>query len=213
MSEVVTITSLPANGDVAQWSESERAIADAAGLVFTHSYGAKEGQREPAPRAVVEKFLHVCRITGLDPLTRQIYCIGRLSRGNVEWAIQTSIDGFRVVAERSKKYAGQDDNEWLTPKGEWVDVFVKELHGEHPLAARVRVIRSDWTKPATGVATWDGYAQTKSNGQLTSMWEKMGPLMLAKCAEALAFRKAFPQDLSGLYTSDEMMQDLVNLKR
>lgn len=205
---VHTITTLPQNGDVEGWTPGERAMADAAGLVFTHTYGAKEGQREPAPRAVVEKFLHVCRITGLDPLTRQIYCIGRLSRGTVEWAIQTSIDGFRVVAQRSGKYAGQEDAEWLTEKGEWVDVFVKQLHGANPLAARVRVLRGDWAKPASGIATWESYVQTKSNGQVTSMWDKMGPLMLAKCAEALAFRKAFPQDLSGLYTADEMMQSV-----
>jgi phage recombination protein Bet len=175
--------------------------------VFTHSYGAKEGEREPAPRAVVEKFLHVARITGLDPLTRQLYCIGRAMGSRVEWSIQTSIDGFRVVAERSSKYAGQDAAEWLTEKGEWVDCFVPSLHGDHPLAARVKVYREDWpTRPSVGVAEWGAYVGTKRDGKPTSMWEKMGPLMLAKCAEALALRKAFPQDLSGLYTSDEMAQ-------
>lgn len=211
---VATITTLPANGDVETWTPGQRAIADAAGLVFTHTYGAREGEREPAPRAVVEKFLHVARITGLDPLTRQLYCIGRLTGGRVDWSIQTSIDGFRVVAERSKLYDGQGAAEWMSKDGVWVDAFIPSLHGKYPLAARVTVYRKDWPadRPSVGVAEWGAYVGTKRDGSPTSMWEKMGALMLAKCAEALALRKAFPQDLSGLYTSDEMAQSTIELE-
>lgn len=205
--EVTTARSaLPATGDPAQWSDQERALVIAAGLVHRVSYGPKEGQVIPAPRAVVEQFLHTARRTRLDPLARQLYCIGRMSNGEVQWSIQTSIDGFRVIAERSGQYAGQGPAEWLTTGGDWVDVFIAELHGQHPLAARATIYRHDFSQPLTAVATWDAYVQTKRNGEPTSMWERMGPLMLAKCAEALALRKAFPQDLSGLYTADEMSQ-------
>jgi len=203
------ITQLPSNGDVTTWSDAEKAIVEAAGLVFNHTYGDRQGQREPAPRPVVEQFLSLARRSGLDPLARQIYCIGRLSRGHVEWAIQTGIDGFRLVAERSGKYDGQDGAEWLAANGEWVDAFVPSLHGAHPLAARVRVYRNDWPRPAVGVAEWGAYAQTKRDGSLVEMWEKQGAGQLAKCAEALAIRKAFPQDLSGLYTADELREEPV----
>jgi phage recombination protein Bet len=198
------LTMLPANGDVATWTDAEKAIADAAGLVFTHTYGDRVGQREPAPRAVVEKFLALSRQSGLNPLSNQIWCIGRLSKGRVEWAVQTGIDGFRLVADRSTKYAGQDAAEWMTDTGEWVDAFIPKLHGTHPLAARVRVYRDDWARPAVGVAEWGAYVQTKRDGAPTEMWGKQGAGQLAKCAEALAIRKAFPMDLSGLYTADEI---------
>lgn len=201
------VAKLPATGDLSDWTDGERAIVEAAGLVFTYTYGDKAGERVLAPRPVVERFLSLVRRSGLDPLARQIYCIGRFSQGHIEWSIQTGIDGFRLVAERSKKYDGQDGAEWLTSKGEWVDAFVPSLHGEHPLAARVRVYRKDWPRPSVGVAEWGSYVQTKKSGEVTAMWAKQGAGQLAKCAEALAIRKAFPQDLSGLYTADEIQDE------
>ena len=201
-----TVIAMPRSSDSAEWTAEEKAVVEASGLVFKHTWGDRQGQVELAPRAVIAKFKHTCDRTGLDPMARQIYCIGRFSQGQVEWSVQTAIDGFRVIAERSQKYAGQDAAEWLTATGEWVPVFVKALHGEHPLAARVNVYRHDWKddKPAVGVATWDEYAQYTKKGPLTQMWGQRGPGQLAKCAEALALRKAFPQDLAGLYTDDEM---------
>ncbi|MDF2916594.1 MAG: hypothetical protein K0S70_811 [Microbacterium sp.] len=199
-----TITALPVTSDRNAWSEDEAAAIEAAGLVFTHAYGENKGAKVLAPRPIVARFLHTCERTGLDPLARQIYCIGRFGSDGLEWSIQTGIDGFRVVAERSRQYAGQDEPEWLTESGQWVPAFVKAVHGEHPLAARIRVYRHDWDRPMTGIATWDEYAQTKRNGDLTAMWAQRGPGQLAKCAEALALRKAFPQDLSGVYTDEEM---------
>lgn len=207
MTAVKSLATLPSTSDTNAWTEEEKAIIEAAGLVFTHAYGEQRGTKILAPRPVVARFLHTCERTGLDPLARQIYCIGRFGSDGLEWSIQTAIDGFRVIAERSRKYAGQDAAEWLTATGEWVPVFVKALHGEHPLAARVKVYRHDWDKPAVGIATWDEYAQTKRDGDLTTMWAQRGPGQLAKCAEALALRKAFPQDLSGIYTDDEMRAD------
>lgn len=191
--------SLPATADQQTWTEHQRAMMEAAGLVF---HDTRAGKSTFAPMAVVEKFAHTCERTGLDPLARQIYCIGRWTQHGVQWAMQTSIDGFRVIAERHGQYAGQRPPEWYTEKGEWVDVFIAGVHGAHPLAARVTVLRHDWVEPLSAIATWDGYVQTFRD-QPSGRWANDGAGMLAKCAEALALRKAFPQDLSGLLTSDE----------
>lgn len=143
-------------------------------------------------------FLHTAKRTGLDPLTKQIHAIKRWdsSQNREVMAIQTGIDGYRLIADRTSKLAGIDDA-----------VFDREDQ-DHPNKASVTVYKIvDGEKCAfTATARWREYVQTKKDGTATSMWKKMPYLMLAKCAEALALRKAFPADLSGVYTFEEMSQ-------
>jgi phage recombination protein Bet len=152
-----------------------------------------------------------CQRTGLDPFSRQIYAIMRDSwdpktKQTVQkMTIQTSIDGFRVIAQRSGKYAGQNGPYWCGADGEWKDVW---LSNDLPAAAKVLVFHRDFDRPVVGIALFSEYAAKKKDGTLIGLWKKgeKPTIMIAKCAEALAFRKAFPNDLSGLYTAEEMSQ-------
>jgi phage recombination protein Bet len=151
-------------------------------------------KKQIAPNAnttELKLFLYQAQRSGLDPLTRQIYCIHRGGK----MTIQTSIDGFRVIAERSGDYGGQDEPIFTEENGKIISckVAVYRFKGDQRYQA------------AVGVAYMSEY---NAGGP---MWAKMPHTMISKCAEALALRKAYPQDLSGLYTTEEMDQSEVEV--
>jgi phage recombination protein Bet len=149
-----------------------------------------------APRAIVEAFSQTVQRTQLDPIARQIYCIERGGK----YTISVGIDGARLVAQRTGEYTGQKPIEWTADGEKWVDVWLSK---EPPAAARAGVMRKGFDEPLYAVATWDSYAPYY-NGKLGQVWTQHGSLMLGKCAEMLALRKAFPMELSGLYVAEEM---------
>ena len=136
----------------------------------------------------------IAKARKLNPMLKQIYFVKRFVSGRGEvWQPQVSIDGMRAMAERTGKSDGQDEPEFEEKDGA-------------PIKCTVRVYRKDWTRPAVGVAYFKEYVQKTKEGQPTKFWRDMPHTMLAKCAESLAMRKAFPEDMSGLYTAEEMSQ-------
>ena len=136
-------------------------------------------------------FVNLCNAKRLDPFTRQIYGI---KTGNGGLQMFASIDGLRVIAQRSGQYAGQMGPFWCGTDGQWTDVWLAQ---EPPAAAKVGVLRKGWPEPMWGVATMASY------GKQSPTWKQMPDMMLAKCAESIALRKAFPDDISGLYVREE----------
>lgn len=163
-----------------------------------------------ASDAEIRVFLALCQRLDLDPFARQIYLVGRWdSRARAEvYTPQVSIDGFRLVAQRTGEYAGQTSPEWCDESGAWRDVWLSD---QPPVAARVGVYRRGWSAPLYRVALWSEFVQThkdKTTGKpVTSpMWARMPSVMLAKCAEMQALRAAFPNELSGVHGVEEMAQ-------
>jgi phage recombination protein Bet len=206
--ELATTTSghgsaLILSADQERWNEQQIAALRQLGL-------------QDASQGDLDVFFHVSQRTGLDPFARQIHMIARKvkvfdgpqdKQGHYETkcTIQTGIDGYRVTAHRAAKREGDtleyEDTEWCGEDGVWRDVWLSQ---RPPAAARVTVLKNG--HPFPGLAIFAEYVQTKNNGEPNSMWAKMPAGQLAKCAEALALRKAYPQDFANLYTDEEMGQ-------
>ena len=144
-------------------------------------------------------FAMICRRTGLDPFARQIHAIKRWNSETQreDMVIQTGIDGLRLIAERTGRYAPGD-----APTYQYAD--------DNSLLAATAYVKKQtldgtWHVVAA-TARYDEYVQKRRGGDVTIFWKRMPHGQLAKCAEALALRRAFPQETSGLYTHDEMQQ-------
>jgi phage recombination protein Bet len=169
-------------------------------------------------------FIAVAQRVGLDPFRRQISAIvfNKKRPERRRMAIITGIDGLRAIAARSGRYRPDEAEPEIT--------YLPEAKGAtNPLGVEKAVVRvflrdeggADW-RPVAGVAYWDEFApiyeawaegedrRRRPTGKLVldsaGAWARMGRVMIAKCAEAQALRKAFPEDLSGLYETSEMDQ-------
>ncbi len=189
------MTALALREDQDYWDDKQLAVLRQTGI------------GEQVSSAELAAFLHLCQRTGLDPFARQIYLIGRwdTKAGREVFRPQTGIDGYRIVAqrtvERTRQSFGYEDSLWCGEDGKWTDVW---LSADPPAAAKVTVLRDGKRFPA--IARWSEYVPLGKNGNPTGLWVKRHAAQLEKCAESLALRKAFPNDMAGVYTSEEMEQ-------
>jgi phage recombination protein Bet len=195
-------------------------------LVTLKSIGIETEGRDAVPMPYVLQFLHVCQLRRLDPWLREAYLIThgkwRYDENDGKWydnrkyTLVIGIDGYRTRGEAMGDYAGQVGPEWCGDDGIWRSFWSAKKWGP-PVAARVGIMRKGFDVPVMGVAMYEefvpmvdeytGYGrQRKKTGNKvpTEMWQKMPGNQTAKCAEAQAWRKAYPRQFSGIYGEEEM---------
>ena len=154
-----------------------------------------------APPDVIEFFSRSCAQSRLSPFKRQIHLIRRHTKDGDRYTLQTGIDGFRTISDRTGRYAGND--EYLFDEGLTIYQMLEQKR-EKPRTAKATVwkIVGGVRCPFTAEVRWVEYYPGGNQG---FMWDKMPFNQLGKCAEAAAHRKAFPEETSGIYTDDEMI--------
>jgi hypothetical protein len=178
--------------DQVQWTPMQDAALNQLGLK-----NAPDGDRMV--------FLHQAQRTGLDPFAKQIHMIERGGK----WGIQTGIDGFRVMRARAERKAGVRG---VLSQAVYVDAegneYKRWFKPTPPVGCEITYTVRELTTagtidtPYTSYLRFTEYAQYKQDGKLTQKWSQSPAHMLEKCTEADVYRKAFPQDFSGVDLSD-----------
>jgi phage recombination protein Bet len=214
--------STPGNGVATRGPASSAALAIRPGQSqwdeFQTAALAQLGLKD-APDGDRAVFLHQCQRTGLDPFAKQIYCIGRNEkknerRGNawvetwtVKWTIQTGIDGWRVIRSRAEKREGVRGRLgraiWYDDEDNEHKVWGREYPPTSCEITFTVVDSAGIETPYTSVLQFREYVQTK-NDKPVAQWATKPAHMLEKCTEADVYRKAFPQDFSGIDLDDAM---------
>ncbi len=144
----------------------------------------------------LQLFVATARRLQLDPFAKQIYAVMRWDSraGHKVMVIQISIDGQRSLADRTGNYVpGPAPTFACNAAGDVVSAtaYVKKWsHGE-------------W-HTVEGSAWFDEFCETTKDGQLTQMWREKPRVMIGKCAEAQALRRAFPAEMAGAYNDAEV---------
>lgn len=161
----------------------------------SHREIIKEMYFKGSTDAEFEAFMMLCKKTGLDPIAKQIYVMKTGGR----MVTLVSIDGLRLVAERSGRYApGREPTYTYNQDGKLISATA-------------------YVKKQTQDGSWHEVASSAHLAEFekksSPIWKDMPHVMLAKCAEAQALRRAFPNDLSGLYAKEELEQAEVEEKK
>jgi phage recombination protein Bet len=150
-----------------------------------------------------------CKAAGLDPIQKPVHLVPMNvkkvgAKNEYEWrdVVMPGIGLYRIQASRTGELAGIDEPEFGP---------MKSAHGiEYPDYCKVTVYRmiGGQRVPFTACEFWEeNYATAGRETQSpNAMWKRRPRGQIAKCAEAQALRKAFPE-LGSQPTADETIID------
>jgi phage recombination protein Bet len=160
------------------------------------------------PGAAPESIIMVhqyCKARNLDPLKKPAHIVPMpvtdAKTGNTVWrdVVMPGISEHRITAMRTGKYAGMDQpvvGDEIEFKGVKAPEFMTVT--VYRMIDGVRV-------PFPHTEYFVESVQTKKNGEINAMWTRRPRGQLLKCVEAGALRKAFPEELGGEITAEEMV--------
>jgi phage recombination protein Bet len=160
------------------------------------------------PGAKVESVLMVfdyCRARKLDPLKKPCHIVPMEVGGVWRDVVMPGIYEYRTTAMRTGQYMGHSKPEYgeiVECKGvmapEWCSLTIYRWNA----AANQRTEFPVTVYFSECVGTrWDKEAKTQ---KANARWAKAPRQMLTKCAEAAGLREAFPDELGGEHTAEEM---------
>lgn len=156
-----------------------------------------------------------CKARGLDVMKKPCHIVPMnvkdAKTNSYSWrdVIMPGISESRITASRSGEYAGQDAPIF----GETVSIKFNGRSVDVPEFCTVTVYRliKGVKVGFSHTEYFEEACNTKKDGGLNAMWTKRKRGQLSKCAEAGALRKAFPEDLGGIITADEMAEEPRNI--
>jgi len=156
----------------------------------------------------IKLVLAYCKAAGLDPLQKPVHIVPISVKQGQDYVtrdvVMPGIGLYRTQASRTGEYAGVTEPEF----GQTKQLKIGDFSLDYPEWCRVTVKRclaSGQFVEFTANERWlENYATQKRDSAIpNAMWKRRPFAQLAKCAEAQALRKAFPE-LGAAPTADEM---------
>lgn len=157
----------------------------------------------------IKMVLDYCKAAKLDPMQKPVHIVPMSVRnaltGKYEYkdVVMAGVGLYRIQAARSNQYAGVSEPEF----GEDITCNLGGVEITYPKWCKVTVKKmvNNTIVEFTAKEYWlENYATKKDELAPNTMWKKRPYGQIAKCAEAQALRKAFPEIISQHPTAEEM---------
>lgn len=198
-----SLTKKPMNDKVIEYKCGEETVKLSPSIIRTYLVNGNGDVTDQE----IAMFLNLCRFQHLNPFLREAYLI---KFGSQPATIVVGKEAITKRAMRNERFAGQeagivihhpDKGELEKRTGSLV------LNGEQIVGGWAKVYVKGYTVPIEAVVSYQEYVGTTKDGTVNSQWSKKPATMIRKVALVQALREAFPEDLGGMYSSEEVGLD------